>query len=329
MEVDAGHLVDEIGHEADDASMLLVYWVAVNGDRDLMAKEVLRARGRAAIVPWVLRSAGFDEPNSVGLDIGNLLEDAKAEIQVVREVALETRRLSLVVLSRRELGLSVSSSPILLPSWFPMEGGLTVTARIRDLTWSVRVPVSDGVSSLSSIQRLLYELDGVALSRITRRASEDARSVQGLWDRLEMDGTLMSGLAQMETGRNRTVNPSAFRPSARGGTLVGTLWRHVNSNSPDRLGRTAKALRDALGVGANGPSENMPFLGVLNRPSNVIVDAGVRWCFSLLLAVRSACQFVTAAAHADEYGRFPTALLRSTSLDIREFLDAACGHLRE
>lgn len=329
MKIDAWNLVHEIEREADVSSTLLVYWVAVSGDRDQLAREVLGARGHAPIVPWVMRSAGFDEPNSIGVDVSQLLESARPEIQDLHEAALATRRLSVVVLSRRELGLSVSSSPILLPGWFPLEGGLTVTARIRDLTWSVRVPVSDGVSSVSDMQRLLYELDGLMLDRVIQRALEDGRLVRGLWDRMDKDKEMMAGLALLETGRNQTINPSAFRPSSRGGTLVGGLWRHVSSTSPDRLVRSANALRDALGVSGSGTHEPMPFLGVVSRPSNAIADPDVRWSFSLLLSIRSACQFVTAAAHADEYGRFPTALLRSTSLDIREFLDAACGRLRE
>ena len=274
MEMTAVDLIGEILRDSDHHAPLLLYWVAVNGDRDQVAREMERARGHEPIVPWVLRSAGFDEPNAVGVDAEMLLEHAKADILAVSEVARVTGRLAVVVLSRRELGMSVSSSPILLPRWFPVDGGLTVTARIRDLTWSVKVPISDRASSVSELQRLLFELDSVMLVRAKRRALKDERHFRGLLDRIGVEGKIKDVFLSFEAGHSRTVNPSAFRPSAKGGTLVGALWGYVNATSPDKLVRGAKALKAAFDIVGTEGGEVMPMQGVLNRPSNVISDPG-------------------------------------------------------
>ena len=85
---------------------------------------------------------------------------------------------------------------------------------------------------------------------------------------------------------------------------------------------------DALDV-ADTEEDDASLAAVLNRPSSPIGEARVRWAFALIVTLRSACQLVTAAAHDDSYPRFPTALLRSTSLDLRRFLDAAVAKLRQ
>jgi K+-sensing histidine kinase KdpD len=46
----------------------------------------------------------------------------------------------------------------------------------------------------------------------------------------------------------------------------------------------------------------------------------------LILTVRSACQLVTAAAHADD-PQFGAQLLQSTSHDLRSFLDRTIAKL--
>ena len=75
-------------------------------------------------------------------------------------------------------------------------------------------------------------------------------------------------------------------------------------------------------------SDSASLIGVLNRPSSPIEDIGTRWSFHLIVTLRSACQLVSAAAHADEYPLFPDVLLRVTSLDLRRFLDDAIRILK-
>ena len=329
MDLNANDLVDEIERNSDEGQPLTLYWLALSGDRDQLAAAI-SASGRAtAIVPWVWRSTGFDEPNAVANDIRKLLALAREDVLSVADAARTAGRVAVVVLARRELGIAVSSSPLLLPAWFPLDGGLTVTVRLRDLSWSIHVPISHAVSRVGDMQGLLYDLDGVLLDRIRSRARHDPTRVRGLLDKIGLPGDLSSILGSLGKTRARTLNPSSFRPSARGGTVVGTLWGHVNSTSPDRLARSAKAMSQTLAKGEVADGQTSSIVGVLNRPTNVIDDPSVVWFFSLLLSVRTACQFVTAAAHADEYPRYPTALLRSMSFDIRRFLNDACTRLGE
>lgn len=43
----------------------------------------------------------------------------------------------------------------------------------------------------------------------------------------------------------------------------------------------------------------------------------------MIVAIQGACQLITAAALADDYGRYSAWLLRSLSMDLRRSLDQA------
>ncbi len=67
----------------------------------------------------------------------------------------------------------------------------------------------------------------------------------------------------------------------------------------------------------------MTLMAVLGRPTNPIPDEEVKWCFHLIVAVRSGCQLATAAAHAGERPMFWQPLLKAMSIYVRTFLDDA------
>ena len=155
------------------------------------------------------------------------------------------------------------------------------------------------------------------------------RLTNSLWDRIRRNERINDDLPRMKAKLNAVTNASAYRPSvAHNPTVVGLLWAHANSKSPDELQRTAGALADALQVeDADVERDDASLAAVLNRPSNPML-ARVKWAFALIVTVRAACQLVTAAAHADEYPRFRAQLLQSTSHDLRSSLDVAVAQLR-
>lgn len=330
-------VIDEIRRRresGDTVPGLNVYWVRLSDDRDEFEAEFRQLRGEWPIAPWILRTPGvFLDPNAVMNDVVDVLENARNDIVGMAAHAQNENGIDLVLLSRTELRLAITSSPILLPNWFPVMPGQTVTARINDLTWSVRVSVSDGVAACDEIQRILHELDLAMVDRLRDSQRADHRRIQALWAaiRRESDLDVGSTLASIRTSLGEIRNPNDFRPSTmRNPTVVGRIWHLANKTPPDGLRRKAKALADALRASELRLDEGVDdsLLVVLNRPAEPIRDEEIRWCFQLIVTLRSACQMVTAAAHADEYPRFPDVLLRATSLDLRRFLDRATRILR-
>ena len=307
---------------------LSVFWVTLSGDRDEFASDLRQARGEWPLVPVILRTPGmFRDPNAVMNDVTSILHDAKDEIMDLADCARQCNGLGLVVLSRSELRLTVTSSPLRLPGWFPVMAGKDVASRIDDLTWSVHVPLSDRVVAENDLQRILYNCDQALMVRIQETLKTDHRQVQALWDRIKRQDE--NDLVLVLQGIDKTLgdirNPTDFRPSAsRNPTMVGRLWFEANRSSPDQLPRVAKALARALRADQLDIGNDVTTLmAVLNRPTQPIGDRGIRWSFHLIVTLRNACQLVTAAAHADQYPIFPDMLLRATSLDLRRFLDEA------
>ena len=314
-----------------DSRPLSVFWVWVSTDRDDLARNLKRLRGTLALVPHVLRTGSFVHPDSVMNDVSDVLDRARDDIQALNEVAREQQGIDLVVVSRKELNLADTSSPIVLPEWFPVRPGHTATVRIEDLTWSAAVALSDDAAGLDDLRRILYEVDKALFVRLQASQRSDRRRTQSLWD-LALSGRTAGGGYDEELERiggtlEAIRNPTGYRPSAsKNPTVVGRLWAYANKTAPDGLLRIAKALATALDVGEIGDDESL--VAVLSRPSNRIDDAGVRWSLGLVVTLRIACQLVTAAAHADDYPRFSVVLLRSTSENIRRFLDNAAARLQ-
>lgn len=324
-------LVEEIRRRWErnpDMSELSVFWVTVPSRRDEFADMLRQARGQWPLVPVILRASGlFRDPNAVMNDVTSILHDAKQEILYVADCARRFKGVGLVVLSRRGLRLAVTSSPLQLPEWFPVMAGKEVAARIDDLTWSVHVKLSDGVVAGNELRRMLYELDLSILARVKETQESEDREVQGLWESIRRTGEddISHGIREISKTLDKIVNPTDFRPStAIGPTMVGRLWYEANRNSPDRLPRIAKQLARALRADSLALRGDLtPLTAVLGRPTSLIEDAGIEWCFHLIVTLRSACQLVTAAAHADQYPMFPETLLRAVSLDLRRFIDDA------
>ena len=326
-------IVDEIRRRRRrDSRPLSVFWVWVSTARDDLATGLMQLRGTLAIVPHVLRTGGFVDPNAVMKDVSDVLDRAKNDIQTLHGAAREQQGIDLVIISRKELRLADTSSPIVLPEWFPTTPGRAATVRIEDLTWSAAVTLSDEASGLDDLRRILYEVDRALLSRLLASRQRDPRRIQSLWD-LVLSGSSSGGTIEEELGRIEGTlaavkNPTGYRPSAsRNPTVVGRLWAHANRTAPDRLPKTAKALAAGLDAG-DIRDDRMSLAAVLNRPVNPIDDASARWAFGLILTLRVACQLATAAAHADDYPTFSAVLLRSTSEDLRRFLDSAVAELR-
>lgn len=334
--MDPRQLVEEVHRRrarAHDVPGLRVFWVTLAEDRDKFIVRLRRTRGNFPLVPVILRRPGlFSDPNAVMNDVTTIISDARDDIIGMKKYAQEHNCVDLIVLSRSELALTVTASPLQLPEWFPVMPGRTVAAHIDDLTWSVHVSLSDGVVAQNDLRRLLYEVDVALLSRIQETLLADYRKVQGLWGCICREGENDIAPVLQDIGKRlgHIKNSYEFRPStSKNPTLVGRLWFEANKTSPDKLPRVAKALACALR--ANEPSaatEMASLMAVLNRPTSPITDVGTRWSFLLIVTLRSACQLVTAAAHADEYPMFPDVLLRATSLDFRRFLDESVQSLR-
>jgi hypothetical protein len=272
---------------------------------------------------------GFVDANAVASDLLRVLESARAELRQpdFAERLRAANRLDVVLIARRELELDSSSSPIVLPSWFPVFPSTTMTATIADLTWSTHVSLRADELHAGEIGRLIFELDRELARNLRASLERDHQLVNSLHDALRLTTDDKAPFAELldnaDAALDRVTSPRDYRPSTvRNLTLVGRLWRLANTKPADRLGNVAKRVVNALDLSAAEVSvQHESIVTVLGRPSSPIEDPVRRWGFNLIVTIRAACQLITAAAHADEYAEYPLPLVRSISRDVRVSLD--------
>ena len=128
-------LIQRVGESPEP---LQVLWCRVDDESRTRCAEQLRAhRGSLALVPVVVRSQIFIDPNSILSDLNQILSAGKSEI-----LGLDLRQrqpIVIVLLSRAEFRLAQTGSSIRLPDWFPHLGGTEIYVRVRDLLFDVEV----------------------------------------------------------------------------------------------------------------------------------------------------------------------------------------------
>ncbi|WFE98618.1 hypothetical protein [Micromonospora sp. WMMD964] len=295
------------------------YWHEVRGDRDKYAEDLRRLLVGAPVVVLVIREIVFDNPNAVQSEFVELIDKHRAEFeQLFSELPEYPPTVAVVLLARSVPAVPQVASPAIMPGWFPRFGGTIVPVYLRDLTWTGSAAIDCGESAIPQICAGLFTLDGALLRRLT--SVHRAEPAEDFWVRVRFDDRFDFGdfLSASRRFRATVRNRQAFRPDARGGTtVVARLWKVAQRTSPEALNRIGTDLATALRLPEPlGRNWHQPFASVLGRPADRPPESGVAFASSVLRTVAASAQFITVAAHADDYDAYPVALLRSTSLDL-------------
>jgi hypothetical protein len=232
----------------------------------------------------------------------------------------------LLLLGKFELVLAQTSSPVMLPDWFPVAGGQIVELVVEDLTWSADGPLNCAEVRMGEICGALYNLEGVLIRRLQSAHEARHQSGNAFMDVIRKSPAERYAdlLADFEVSHRSQRSAEGFRPSLReSSSLVSRIWAVAQSHNLDGLLRPGKALAAALGLEEDFAGGAESLVAVLSRPSTRDATPAHRFSRGLIVTVSSACQFVTAAAHAAEYSRYPIPLLVAFSFDLRVSLSAA------
>jgi hypothetical protein len=304
---------------------VLVFWCQTAANRDEMRRRVEELRGDANIIPLVPRGVGFDNPNALLADLNRLIREHKEQFAAEgARAASADGPLALLLLSRTEFFLPQIASLAILPDWFPRAGGQSVYITIEDLTRTADGPMNVQEAHVADMSEKLYRLDVALVSRINSVAQRDHRLGNAFFDHVKK--TDEKFLEFLDAAKDYLVairNPQGYRPSAREGrSLVGRLLQMMQSTTPDQIGQKAKALATALGLEDKSlQNVNDSIVTVVLRPTNRDASQSVRFARNIIATVYSSAQFITAAAHADDYPNYPILLLRSYSYNLRATLD--------
>lgn len=323
VDVDSGRTAEAVRELHDGgATTLIVTWLMVLGDRETYAARVRAALDGRSIAVVVLREALFENVNAVMSDIVRLIESNRETCMA--SWPEDADRVSVLILARTPLQVPQVSSPVRLPDWVPCSDGRQTLAVIRDLTFSVDVPLSADELAAGGISEALYDLDATIMARITDTARSQRALTNDFWARIRRNPQedLERFLADAQIAHRQVQAPASFRPSVREArSPISRLWKQSIGGNGEVV-KAAAELEQCLALPDSVATPAESILTVIRRPTARFTSSGHKFAYDLLVTTGGACQLVTSAAHADNYARYPTVLLASLSRDLRRSLAA-------
>lgn len=300
--------------DASPLEGLNVIWMAVPDSREPLRAELEdRLAERPALV-LVIRSRGFDDPNALLADFVGLLNQHRRYCEDRLANFAGSSSLNVILLAKKTLGMSQASSPVELPSWLPIMPGVTTQAVLHDRTWTTACPVNDQRAGIKEIHEGLHALEGSMLRRLRARVAADHRSGDAFHSVMHdpPGSNFETCLAEFMSCHSSVANPSSFRPSLRESrSLIAHIWKLLQQNGTEKIGRPAEKLTVALGVTDEAAEKwRVGFVGLLFRPTGPPTPRRIL-ASDLVTTIALSCQLTTAAAHADSYPAFPVPLLTS------------------
>lgn len=310
---------------------IVVFWLEEQGDRGRLCSDLESLLAGTRVVPHVLRKPLFSDPNGWAADTMALLETIKNKVLAASETCEPNAPLGLVVIARSRLSVAQSSSPAIAPDWLSTQSGREIMVVARDVHSIASCSLAAPEAATNAIKSSLYELELGLLRVVKFLALRDRHHGQRLWGEVLKERSKLERKSQFAdswtNGLNTVSDASSYRPSLTfGWSMVSAMWDTFLRSSPSELLSKSEAFAEFFDIQADWmPTQPLPsaLLPILFRgPDDRERGANLVAARNLVLTVGLACQLVTAAAHADQYGKVNAIALEAISKDLRVVLTA-------
>jgi len=324
MELDAKTISNLLGTIEWGASTgIRLFWIKIaQGSRDALAEALRKVEGAELIAPIVLREPLFLSANAVMSDFSKLLESNKKVFEGLKVSG--DQKITVILLLKENFNLSQISSPVVLPRWFPIMGGIESYLHISDLLWCAETELLNCPSAkIELMSSTLYDLECGIVERLRQVSIVKPGKVRALLDTINPGGGGTDAmLGTFDAFLKSVIDPNGYRPNSTSKScLMSLIFNHVLKSSPDQLSSLSTKFQEA--VADNSVELLRPTLfGIMLRPSNKTIVATKNW-HSLLLAAFQVYQLMNASAHSGDYPKYPVSLISSNARDLLEFLVAA------
>ena len=320
--------------QADSTATLAAYWLTLNGERGVFQRQLQDLVREDGLVVLIVRTERFDNPDTLMQDLLELMErNRDVLLREAAGIAAGGGRLGLVLLSRRALAMSQSSSPITWPDWVPGAGGRQVVCHIAEVTRRIVAPLNCEECAAWRVNAGLFALEEALIRRLTavyRRTAGAGEPFFALIKR-RRDRPWSGFLAQAAQAAAEVNNDRGFRPERdTGASVISRLWAAAQSRGADDLRELEETLSAALALADIKllyPGTGM--LTILTRRDGSKGTAAQRFARDLVSAVNTACQYVTCVAHYGEYPAYPIILMTSLVDDLHRVLAELEGALND
>jgi hypothetical protein len=298
------------------------YWLAVPGNR-----EEYRARLASQLdlpgTPVLIVKGRFDNANSIMDDLAGILEQNRAAVLAAfQHGTADTERISIVLLAHNELEVPEISSPVVWPHWVPRIGNTVAPCALTDVTRRINVPLNEDAVDVGRLNHGLYTVEDALIRRLTVVTQQVPEAHRDLFDVIARpkDVAWAGFLAKVKLAHADVPSWEKYRPNVQDGdSVVARLWQVVQTRCAKDVDRTVAALIDALHIVSLEALEGwqQSLFGMLARGTLRHQSEPEKFARGMLFTVAASCQYITCAAHADQYQQLPLNLVTSVVDDLQ------------
>lgn len=304
---------------------IAAYWLEEAASRSELVSQLATPLAGLPMLTAAVPKGSFDDPNGIIDDLAKMISDHSGWFgDGNRAAIIKEEKFTLVLISKRPLGVPQISSPVTLPDWFPLWPSRLLTVKIQSITDSVDISIGSPDVPVGPINASLYLLESALCARfrsVFQRAPAVSARLRARFGGSKGQADLMSMVARSKAGRGSGI-PEDFRPG--GGVtspyLVSHLFRQWSECSHNGLHDLAVDIADALDIHPGSKVEAQYSLASLLtrtvKPKLSETPPGVTFARNALVSLAHAIQFTNAAHHGGDYPNFPALLTISYAQDL-------------
>lgn len=313
-------------------------WIESAGSRQQLVTELQALIDDLPILVTTVGRDRFMDPNGIVDDLSlTVLENEAWFSPERRELVIRDQKFSIVLVSKRPLGVPQISSPVSLPDWFPLWPGRLLTANITSVFSSITISLASQDIPLTAINNALFALEQSlcnrleAILRSAPSASEPLMSV--VVSSASTPANLADLIASSRLGlQSRTGDE--FRPggAADSGFIVSQLARIWRDCDPRDRQKLATHAAKALGLSeASAIDIQFSLTAFLTRGKEKLLTVPDHITFSrnLMVTVSDIVQFINGTHHADEFPQFPAVLTITFAKELANSCHKAARTINE
>jgi len=301
------------------------FWIESAGSRQQLVTELQAlVEGLPILVTTVGRDR-FIDPNGIVDDLSLSIQENNAWFTPERrEFVIRDQKFSIVLVSKRPLGVPQLSSPVSLPDWFPLWPSRLLTANIKSVFSSITLSLASPDIPEAAINSALFTLEQSLCNRLEAVLQSAPSAADQLMAAVANHASAPSNIAGLvatskEGLQGRTGDE--FRPggAVNSGFIVSHIARIWRDCPPkDRQGLAAHA---AAAFGLNETSAidiqfSLSALLTRGKEKLAAVPAHITFSRNLMVTVLDALQFTNGIHHADEFPQFPAVLTITFAKDL-------------
>lgn len=312
------------------------YWLEEAASRSELVSQLATPLAGLPILTAAVQRGSFDDPNGIIDDLAKLINNHSEWFgDGNRAAIIKEEKFSLVLVSKRALGIPQISSPVTLPDWFPLWPSRLLTVKIQSITDSVDISVGSPDVPVGHINASLYSLEAGLCARflyVFQRTPEVSAKLRARLGGSKGPADLTGMAAESEAGRG-SVAPKDFRPGggATSPYFVSYLFRQWWECSHSGLHALAVDIADALDVHTGSAIEAQYSLASLLtrtvKPKLSDTPPGVTFARNALVSLSHSIQLTNAAHHGGDYPNFPAVLTISYAQDLARSCQCAADAL--